>query len=212
MVCPLGQAETFRMPQATPIPDRARAGRDRFPWLTLVAATLAVVAWFVPGAFDALVYDRGQILGGQLWRVVTGHWVHFSASHLFWNLVILIPAGVWLERRAPSVFCRTLLLSPLAISVALLAFAPSLAKYAGISGVASAVLVALAVHGFRTEPRVRLFWLGVLVLFAAKVGFEAFGHGPLNPELATRGIASVPLAHLVGAVVGVGAVLTAKKR
>lgn len=200
------------MPQAAPPSDKFCTGCGYFPWCTILAATLAAVAWFVPGAFDALVYDREEILSGQLWRVATGHWVHFSASHLFWNLVILVPAGVWLERRAPAVLRRTLLLSPLAISLALLAFAPSLAQYAGISGVASAVLVALAVHGLRTEPRARLLWLGVLVLFAAKVGVEAFGHGPLNPELATRGIASVPLAHFVGAAVGVGTVLTAKKR
>jgi len=184
----------------------------RPPWWSLITAASATGIWFVPGAFDALVYDRNLILGGQLWRLVTGHWVHFSASHLFWNLVILVPAGIWLERRSASTLRWTLLLSPLAISLALLVFAPSLAQYAGISGVASGVLVALAVHGLRTEPRARLLWLGVLVLFAAKIALETFGHGPLNPELATRGIASVPLAHLVGAAVGIGTVLTAKKR
>ena len=201
------------MPQnATPTSDKVCATPGRLPWLTFIAGGLAVVAWFVPGTFDALVYDRSLILGGQLWRAITSHWVHFSASHLFWNLVILVPAGVWLERRAPTVLRPTLLLSPLAIGLALLGFAPSLARYAGISGVASAVLVALAVHGLRTEPRARLLWLGVLVLFFAKVAVEAFAHRPLNPELAALAIRSVPLAHLVGAFVGVGTVLTAKKR
>ncbi|MFT3869186.1 MAG: rhombosortase [Nibricoccus sp.] len=198
------------MPQENPSSKTFCAGH--LPWFTLAAAALAVVAWFVSGAFDALVYDREKILGGQLWRVVSGHWVHFSASHLFWNLVILIPAGGWLEHCAPIVLRRTLLLSPVVISLALLVIAPSLLRYAGISGVASAVLVALAVHGLRTEPRARPLWLGVLIFFAAKIGVEAFGHGPLNPELASRGIDSVPVAHLVGAMVGVGTVLTAKKR
>jgi rhomboid family GlyGly-CTERM serine protease len=194
------------MPQTAP-PSLTQPSLGRLPWCTLIAGALAVGAWFVPGAFDAFVYDRSLILGGQLWRIVTGHWVHFSASHLFWNLVILVPAGVWLERRSAFALRCTLLLSPLAISLALLAFVPSLAQYAGISGVASGVLVALAVHGLRTEPRAQLLWLGVLVLFGAKVAVETFGHGPLNPELATRGITSVPLAHLVGAAVGVIAVL-----
>jgi rhomboid family GlyGly-CTERM serine protease len=182
------------------------------PGFTLVACALAVGVWFVPGAFDALAYNRSKIFDGQLWRLITGHWVHFSASHLFWNLVVLVPAGIWLEKRDRCAARATLLLSPLAISLALLAFTPSLAIYAGISGVASGVLVALAVHGLRTEPRARWLWLAVLVLFAAKIAIESFRARPLNPELAAQAIASVPLAHLVGAAVGASSVLTAKKR
>jgi rhomboid family GlyGly-CTERM serine protease len=167
--------------------------------------------WFVPGAFDALAYDRSKILDGQLWRVITGHWVHFSASHLFWNLVVLNPAGVWLEKRDRCAMRATLLLSPFAISLALLAFAPSLGLYAGISGVASGVLVALAVHGLRTEPRARWLWLAVLVLFAVKVVIESFRSHPLNPELTAQHIQSVPLAHLVGAAVGASSVLLRRR-
>jgi rhomboid family GlyGly-CTERM serine protease len=177
------------------------------PWFTLGACALAVGAWFWRGAFDELVYDRSRILGGQLWRLVTGHWVHFSGSHLFWNLTVLLPAGVWLERRNPCALRWTLLLSPLAISLALLVFDPSMALYAGISGVASGVLVALAVNGLRTQPAARLWWLAVLGLFALKIAIEASGGHPINPELANQGIHSVPLAHLVGAAVGAGAVL-----
>ena len=177
------------------------------PWFTLGACALAVGAWFWPGAFDELVYDRSKILGGQLWRIVTGHWVHFSGSHLFWNLTVLLPAGIWLERRDPCALRWTLLLSPLAISLALLAFDPSLAIYAGISGVASGVLVALAVNGLRTQPAARLWWLAVLGSFVLKIAIEASGGHPINPELANQGIHSVPLAHLVGAAVGIGAAL-----
>ena len=182
------------------------------PWFTLVAAALAVGVWFVPGAFDALTYDRAKILNGQLWRLITGHWVHFSATHLFWNLVILIPSGVWLEKRSSSALRWTLLASPLAISLALLAFDPALALYAGISGVASGVLVALAVHGLRTQPSARPWWSAVLLLFTAKIAIEAFRAQPLNPELTAHAIHSVPLAHLIGAAVGASSVLILKKR
>jgi len=194
------------MPTTTPLPpDKAKPGP--LPWFTLVACALAVGVWFVPGNFDSLAYDRSKILGGQLWRIITGHWVHFTASHLFWNLVVLIPAGVWLEKRDRCAARATLLLSPLAISLALLAFDPTLGIYAGISGVASGVLVALAVHGLRTEPRARWLWLAVLAFFAAKVIIESLRSHPLNPELTAQAIQSVPLAHLIGAVIGAGAVL-----
>jgi len=185
----------------------------RLPWFTLVACALAVVAWFWPGSFNTLVYDRAQILRGQWWRLVTGHWVHFTGSHLFWNLAVLLPAGVWLERRNPCALRWTIIISPLAISLVLLVFEPSLSIYAGISGVASGILVALTVNGLRTQPTARLWWLAVLVLFAAKVAFETRNGGrPLNPELAAQGVRSVPLAHLVGAAVGAGAVLWRRRK
>jgi hypothetical protein len=94
----------------------------------------------------------------------------------------------------------------------LLAFVPSLSLYAGISGVASGVLVALAVHGLRTEPGARWLWLAVLVLFAAKVAVESLRSHPLNPELTAQHIQSVPLAHLVGAAVGACVVFATRKR
>jgi rhomboid family GlyGly-CTERM serine protease len=174
---------------------------------------LAVGAWFWPGAFDALAYNRAQILHGEWWRLITGHWVHFSASHLFWDLAILIPAGALLERRNPAALRWTILLSPLAISLVLLAFDPTMAIYAGISGVAAGVLVALAAHGLRTEPATRWAWLAVLALFGLKVVLETRRGGqPLNPALAAQGVRSVPLAHLVGAAVGASTVLLSRLR
>jgi rhomboid family GlyGly-CTERM serine protease len=198
------------MPTTTPSSDKP--GLGRLPWFTLGACALAVGARFWVGAFDALVYDRSKIFLGQFWRIVTGHWVHFSGSHLFWNLVVLLPAGVWLERRNPCALRWTIVLSPLAISLALLTFDPTLAIYAGISGVASGVLVALAINGLRTQPAARLWWLAVLALFALKIAIEMRGGQPINPDLADQGISSVPLAHLVGAAVGTGAVLLRRRR
>ncbi len=125
---------------------------------------------------------------------------------------MFLPAGIWLEWLNPSALRWTLVLSPLVIGLALLAFDPSLATYAGISGVASAVLVALAVHGLRTSPRVRFWWWAVLLFFAAKVAFESRTAQPLNSELAAQGVRSVSLAHLVGALIGVTTILAAKRR
>jgi rhomboid family GlyGly-CTERM serine protease len=196
-----------------PISLHARPRVSSHPWFTLFAAALAVGAWFWQEALDVLVYDRAKILSGEFWRLLTSHWVHFSGSHLFWNLVVLLPAGVWLERRNPVALRWTLVLSPLAIGLALLAFDPALTRYAGISGVASGVLVALAVNGLRTQPTARRWWLAVLVFFAVKVAIEARNGGqPINPELGAQGVRSVPLAHVVGAAVGASAVLLNRRR
>ena len=197
-------------PNAPPI-DKSKLGR--LPWFTLITCALALGAWFVPGTFNALAYNRALILHGEWWRLFTGHWVHFTASHLFWDLAILVPAGALLERRNPAALRWTILLSPLAISLALLAFDPAMEIYAGISGVAAGVLVALAVHGLRSEPATRWVWLAVLGLLSLKVILEiSRGGAPLNPELVAKSVRSVPLAHLVGAAVGASVVLLRRRR
>ena len=57
-------------------------------WPAFVVVT-ALAVYLLPGVGEALVYDRSAILTGELWRLVTGHWVHFSASHLFYDVTVL---------------------------------------------------------------------------------------------------------------------------
>jgi len=60
----------------------------------LLAVLPAILLWLVPTTHSALLYDRTAILRGEWWRLWTGHWVHFSFSHLAWNLAVLLGAGL----------------------------------------------------------------------------------------------------------------------
>jgi rhomboid family GlyGly-CTERM serine protease len=174
-----------------------------FPWATSIAALAAAGVFFAgERASLALRYERAGIFEGELWRVVSGHWVHFTATHLLWNLVVVLATGLWLERRDSRSARRVLLLAPVAISVALLIGEPSLAWYGGLSGVASALLIALVVDGWKREPHARRWWLSVLLLFLAKVAFELWQARPLFTDLDGHAIRVVPLAHAAGAAAG----------
>src|SRR5262245_20822538 len=39
---------------------------------------------------QALSYDRAALADGQWWRVISGHFVHLDADHLFVNLMGLV--------------------------------------------------------------------------------------------------------------------------
>ena len=55
----------------------------KLPVVTLgVVAFAAAIAICGGGVEVALVYDRGRIIDGELWRLATCSWVHFSRSHL----------------------------------------------------------------------------------------------------------------------------------
>ena len=170
----------------------------RLPRATILVVVAALVVAASPQAGAALVYDRALILHGEWWRIVTGHWVHFSLSHLFWNLVVLVPAGAWVERLAPHRTRVLFLLSPLVIGVVLFAADPALQRYAGFSGVAAAVLALLALTQLAAGHPDRWFWRTVLGMIAVKIAAELALGRPGFAHFSDTSIRPVPLAHLAG--------------
>ncbi len=168
------------------------------PWATLLVAipAIALAAW--PRAVDVLAYDRLQVLDGQWWRMLTGHWVHFSVSHLLWNLAVLVPAGAWVERLSPRRTRVLFVVAPAVIGGSLLAADPTLLRYAGLSGIAAAVLALLAFTQLSAGHADRWFWRTVLGLLAVKIAAELWLGRPALAHFADSSIRPVPLAHLAG--------------
>jgi len=167
-------------------------------WLTLFVAVAALAVFAFPSIADALLYRRTELAAGQLWRLWTGHLVHFGWQHLAADLAVFLAAGIWLESLTPRTARLFLCLAPAAISGLLFVADPQLAFYGGLSGVAVGVLGVLALVQMgcdRASPR--WFWPAVLALVALKVGIEAFSVAPLvagfGPEIKVS-----TLAHLGG--------------
>jgi rhomboid family GlyGly-CTERM serine protease len=167
-------------------------------WATLAIAAAAGLAFAWPWLAGGLIYERANILAGQAWRLWTGHLVHYTPNHLLWDLAVFLPAGVWLEWITPRGARWFYLLAPLAISLLLILGEPTLDRYAGLSGVATGLLVLLALVQLRrdaNEPP--WFWLGVLALVAVKIIVETVAHAPLVVRF-DAGVRTVPLAHVGG--------------
>jgi rhomboid family GlyGly-CTERM serine protease len=179
----------------------------RLPLATLCLSLLAVSAWLVSPSASWLEYHRGSIAGGQLWRLLTGHWTHFSADHLRWNVVAFAILGAALERNGRRRFLVTALGAALLLPPALWLVHPELIRYRGLSGIDSALYGALAIQLVRGRPD-RRRWaspLAALVLLAllAKAGIELVFSTTLFVDAGDSGFAPVPLVHLVGGIWGV---------
>jgi rhomboid family GlyGly-CTERM serine protease len=169
-------------------------------WPVLVVVS-AFVVYVLPGVGTALVYDRSAILSGELWRLVTCHWVHFSVSHLFYDVTVLGITGWIIESRGYRYFAALCLLSALSISFAMLALLPDMAFYGGVSGIAMASTVYLALQCLCKPAPWRWVGLSILFLCVGKLIFEAFiGHFILVPSKDDWVV--VPLSHLVGTFSG----------
>jgi len=186
----------------SPTPARA----PRFPWITFSLSALTLAVWWIPAARELLQFDRTDLASGALWRTVTGHFTHWTSSHLAWDLAAFVLLGVLLERHSRSLLGITLAVSALAISGAVWLAAPELTTYRGLSGVDSALFAAVVTHaGIAAALQSRwgsaLWPVLAAVAFTTKVVAESTAGGALfvAPDVL---FVPVPLAHVAGGLTG----------
>ena len=120
----------------------------KFPVVTLdVVLLAAAVAGFGAGAASALVYDRNRIISGELWRLITGNWVHFSKTHFAYDVLAFGIAGSWIELRGHRGFGLFCLLSAALVGLTVFLARPDLEIFGGLSGLATGATVLLCLHG-----------------------------------------------------------------
>lgn len=165
--------------------------------LLLFALPAALVAFAASGS--GLWLERFALVEGGFWRLWTAHWVHFSISHLAWNLVVLLGAGAWLERARPGWLLRhTLVAAPL-ISVILLVAEPAMRVYGGLSALATGVVTLLALVQLHDRRADRALWIALLLVVAAKIVHDASHATALFGRFDTPGVRPSVWAHAAGA-------------
>lgn len=175
----------------------------------MVAAALAVFAF--PPATRLLEYDRLRVVGGEWWRVFTGHWVHFGARELAWNVGVILAAGIWAERLLPLRARLYYLVAPILVGGILHALFPEVSRYAGLSAVAAGIVAFLALAQLRLSTADRWFWRFVLGLLVLKVGAEAVAASSWFSPVPDPAARLVPIIHMAGITAG-AIVLTARRR
>lgn len=181
----------------------AIAATSHLPWATLTVGVVALALHAWPGAQSVLEYNRIAVLAGEWWRLWTAHAVHYGASHLWWNVIVFVAAGAWLERVAPQRLRILLAFGPLVIGLVLLGGDAALARYAGLSGIGAGVVALLALTQLRRTDGETMFWRAVLAVLALKIGLEIVADRPLFARFDDATVRCVPLAHMAGAIVAV---------
>ena len=175
----------------------------RFPDWQLpfaIALVCVVAAAWSDAARELLRYDRPAIADGEVWRLLSAHFVHLGYQHLALNLAGL--ALVWLLVGRRFGTRQWLLAATISIAVMSVGFwflDAGMRWYVGLSGLLHGILVAGAIRGIRSLP-----WesVAICVVVAGKLGYEQFV-GPLPGSAVAAGGAIVVNAHLYGAAGGV---------
>ena len=180
----------------------------RLPVASLLFVVLATALYALPGTAAWLQYDRTAILHGEVWRVLTGHLVHWSGDQLFWDGLALGFLGWLCEREEVASFLRCFVLSASLISLTLWFAAPEMATYRGLSGIDSALFALVAVRlgreAFLDRQWSKLTLIAIVAGgFALKLAYEFASGATLFVDSSAGGMTPMPLAHVVGALVGI---------
>lgn len=151
-----------------------------------------------------LRYDREALAGAELWRLLTGHFVHLGWSHAILNLAgLALMWALFFGDFRPRQWLAILVASVVAIDAGFWFLEPRLAWYVGLSGVLHGVMAA----GTWAHLRRRDWDAWILVAFLlAKLAWEQT-HGALPLSGAQGQLRVVVDAHLFGAIGGVLAAL-----
>lgn len=154
---------------------------------------------FSLGWSEYLQYQHQAINRGQLWRLVSAHWVHMNAMHFLINLFALLVlwqlSAHWLSTNDKLL---VLLGSMLLIGCGLYLLFPQIAWYRGLSGALHAFWLAIALLGLKRDRLTAIILLLVLLL---KLGWEiAVGPTPLAASLSGGPV--LLEAHWLGAGAG----------
>jgi len=158
---------------------------------------------FADAAPELLEFDRHALLAGEIWRLWTGHLVHYSWRQTLVDGAVALVAGL-IAVRAYGLrrLLATMALAAPFISVALLLAAPDCLYYRGSSGLAVMLSVMAGASLWPRAGNVARLALAVMTLsLAAKIAAEAL--------LIAQGWSDMPTdvriswqAHLLGAIAG----------
>lgn len=189
------------------------AGLRTYPRLFAWVALAALVIQLNPAWRTGLIYERAAIGDGEIWRLWTGHLVHFGWAHCVADAGLLLILGYALGRDHGRFSRIAFVAMPGFISLVLYAFEPTMERYAGLSALDLGMLLYLAFCGWQRNWR-DWFWPAILAVYVIELGLEIArgGEGGGAIRFDDPSVRVATSAHLAGAVYAVIAWIVARSR
>ena len=137
-------------------------------WLSVCCLLLGISHIFTPLTqeywLQVLCFDYHRITEQkEYWRLLTGHVVHSSFNHLFWDLLAFSFASIYVERKSRAIYIVTTLFSITCLNLYLLSSLTDVAQYSGLSGVLYSVIT-VAAWQWQRNNRGLVGWIPLLII------------------------------------------------
>lgn len=190
--------------QSSPVTCRRR--ESRLPMISIFVALLSLVSYLCGDTIAFLQYDRTLIAEGELWRCLTGHFVHWSFEHFLWCTITFLALGSICEQLNRKGFIISLSISAIIIPIVSWFVAPGMLFYRGLSGICSSIFIVGSIL-LINKAVIDKDWINIILpaagglLFFVKILYE-FISGQTVFVHSNDIFSPVPLAHLSGAMAG----------
>jgi rhomboid family GlyGly-CTERM serine protease len=165
-----------------------------------IGAAIILLAAFEQHLFSWLCLESTKVSEGQLWRLITGNFVHFGWAHTAMNLLaFLLCTFAFFSDYSTKIFLLLILTCSLFVGLCIFFLNPEYTIYAGLSGVIHGLLI----YGILASTHYpKWIQLSALILIGGKLihenmpGYEATDLQNLIPA------AVAVESHVYGAIGG----------
>ncbi|MCK5682925.1 rhombosortase [bacterium] len=180
-------------------------GWRRIPCASIILSLIAVLFYLIPGSLKLFEYNKLAIGNGQIWRLITCHFTHFTTSHFFWDFLTFFFLAIFCELQGSKRFMFTTLVSVFLISISLWFIDPTLMYYRGLSGLCSALYILFALICLSNAKKNlggQAIAYMFIFFFIVKTLYELSLTSTVFVSSLGVGVVPIPLSHLVGAIAG----------
>jgi len=164
--------------------------------LVIISLLLAIIG---PASGELLAYNRIEITHGQIWRIITGHFLHTNFIHFLLNMAgLLLLWALHGQYYKSKQYLFIVFLLCIGTSTGLYFFSPSLHWYVGLSGVLHGLFVLGAYFDIRAQ--LKTGWILLLGVWVKVLHEQIYG---ASEDVAKLIDATVAIdAHLFGVLSG----------
>jgi len=164
-----------------------------------LAVAMTLIQALPEASRDLIRYGRVEISEGQIWRILSGNFVHLGWGHLFLNVAgLLAMAVLFAEDRPARLWAADLVICSIATSLGMYFFNPEILWCVGLSGALHGLFVVGAlvwiVDGISLGKWL-LIGISLKLLYEQTIGEMPFSGGIVGGSVVTD-------AHLWGALSG----------
>lgn len=173
-------------------------GLPIFPILIILVSLLSSV---LPELSSVFIFDRSALVRGEIWRMFTCHFVHFSYPHLSYNIFAFGIAGYVIKKKNYPHFCLLYLCLAFTISISLFILRPTMNYYGGLSGIACGALYYIALKGIKEPSPWKRICVLIVFFLPIKIALEIYNNTSVLPYWEHQSFVPMHTSHIIGCLV-----------
>ena len=175
--------------------------------VALGLSILALAPFAFPGLVQLMEFEFAGLAMQNALRVIGCNWLHWSWSHLFWDVMMFYVLASLCEKHHRGAFICVMLLSASIIPLSALLCCPDLGSYRGLSGIDTALFAMLGSLSLqdclaKRDTQGVIVYSLLLLAMVLKISYELTWQHTLFAN--DSNFTPLAIAHLVGAMMGIG--------